>query len=96
MTDRLRISDDVVFRELDGESVILNLESGTYFGLDEVGTRFWQLIEQGERVEVALTALEQEYDVAAEILRADVARLVSALVEKGLMVPEEDVDGAAR
>ena len=96
MTGRLRVSDDVVFRELDGESVLLNLDSGTYFGLDEVGTRFWQLIERDERVDVALATLEQEYDVPVDVLRADVERLVSALVEKGLMVLGEDVDHSAR
>ncbi len=90
MTDRLRVSDDVVFRELDGEAVILNLDSGIYFGLDEVGTRFWQLIEQDGRVALALEALEAEYDVETDVLRADVDRLVDALVEKGLMVREDD------
>ena len=90
MTDRLRVSDEVVFRELDGEAVILNLESGIYFGLDEVGTRFWQLIEQDGRLALALEALESEYDVEGEVLRADVDRLVAALVEKGLMVREDD------
>ena len=90
MTDRLRVSDDVVFRELDGEAVILNLDSGIYFGLDDVGTRFWQLIEQDGRVALALEALESEYDVETEVLRADVDRLVAALVEKGLMVREDD------
>jgi hypothetical protein len=90
MTDRLRVSEDVVFRELDGEAVILNLDSGTYFGLDEVGTRFWQLIEQDDRVEAALATLESEYEVAAEVLRSDVSRLVSALVEKGLLVRTDD------
>jgi hypothetical protein len=93
MNDRLRVSDDVVFRELDGEAVILNLDSGTYFGLDEVGTRFWQLIEQDGRVDMALARLEAEYDVAAEVLRADVDRLVSTLVEKGLMVRADDAAG---
>jgi Coenzyme PQQ synthesis protein D (PqqD) len=90
MTDRLRLSDDVVFRELDGEAVLLNLDSGTYFGLDEVGTRFWQLIEQDGRVETALATLESEYEVAADVLRADLDRLVSTLVEKGLMVRADD------
>ena len=90
MTDRLRVSDDVVFRELDGEAVILNLDSGIYFGLDDVGTRFWQLIEQDGRIALALEALESEYDVETEVLRADVDRLVAALVEKGLMVREDD------
>lgn len=91
MNGRLRVSDDVVFRELDGEAVILNLASGTYFGLDEVGTRFWRLIEHDDRVDTALATLEREYDVSAEVLRADLERLVAALVGKGLMVPEDDV-----
>lgn len=90
MTELLRVSDDVVFRELDGEAVILNLDSGTYFGLDEVGTRFWQLIEKDGRIDLALATLETEYEVAADVLRADVDRLVSMLVEKGLMVRTDD------
>jgi hypothetical protein len=81
----LRISDAVVFRELDGEAVLLNLDSGVYFGLDEVGTRFWQLVEQHGRLEPVLTALFQEYDVTEDVLHADLARLVAALVDKGLM-----------
>ena len=95
MNGRLRISDDVVFRELDGEAVVLNLESGTYFGLDEVGTRFWQLIEQNDRVDAALATLEQEYEVAGDVLRGDVERLIASLVEKGLMIPGQDVEDVA-
>ncbi len=46
-----RISPDVLFRELAGEAVLLDLKSQRYFGLGEVGTRIWQLLdEQGEIV----------------------------------------------
>ena len=41
------ISEDVVSRDLEGEAVILNLDSGTYFGLDRVGTRIWSLLQEG-------------------------------------------------
>ncbi len=44
-----RIPDEVIFRELDGEAVILNLDTGIYFGLDAVGTRIWRLIEERSR-----------------------------------------------
>lgn len=81
----LRASDGVVFRELNGEAVILNLETGIYFGLDEVGTRFWQLVEQHERIEPVIQALQDEYDVAEDVLRADLTDLVSSLVDRGLM-----------
>jgi len=46
ITDAVRIPDDVIFRELNGEAVILNLDNGTYFGLNSVGMRIWQLCEQ--------------------------------------------------
>ena len=42
-----KLSPDVVFRDLDGEAVILDLVSGTYFGLNEVGTRVWRLVDEG-------------------------------------------------
>ena len=62
----VRVPDDVVFRELDGEAVVLNLESGMYFGLDEVGTRIWRLVEEHRSLRPALEALEVEFDAASD------------------------------
>ena len=84
-----------MFRELDGEGVILNLASGLYFGLDETGTRMWRLIEQHRRLDVVLTALTGEYEAARETIEADLIRLVSELSEKGLLVLDPG-DAAAR
>jgi hypothetical protein len=86
-----RVSDGVVFRELDGEAVLLNLDSGMYFGLDRVGTRVWQLIEEHGRLDAVVERLLEEYDVAPDVLRADVATLVTALVDKGLVVVAAEV-----
>ena len=46
LQDSLTIPDTVVFRDLDGEVVILDLESSTYFGLDPVGARMWTLVSE--------------------------------------------------
>ena len=46
LQDVITISPDVVFRDLDGEAVLLNLALGIYFGLNEVGTRMWNLLHQ--------------------------------------------------
>jgi coenzyme PQQ synthesis protein D (PqqD) len=81
-------SRDVVFRELDGEGVILNLASGVYFGLDETGTRMWHLIEQHHSLDAVLAALLEEYDAARETIEQDLIRLASELSEKGLLVVE--------
>ena len=81
----LRISDDVVFRDLAGEAVLLNLATGTYFGLDPVGTRVWQLIGEDGTTETVLEALLAEYEVDEGTLRSDVEALIRALLEKGLL-----------
>jgi hypothetical protein len=85
LASRVAIGKDVVFRELDGEAVLLNLKTGVYFGLDAVGTRIWQLLgEHGELARVA-RAVQEEYDVAAARSEADLLRLVAQLREKGLI-----------
>jgi hypothetical protein len=85
----LKISDDVVFRDLDGEAVILNLASGVYFGLDETGTRMWRLIEQHGDLRAVLAALCDEYEALPETIERDLVRLASELSEKGLLVQRD-------
>ncbi len=80
----VRVPDDVVFRELDGEAVVLNLESGMYFGLDEVGTRIWQLVEEHRSLRRALDALIAEFDASDSQLERDLLRFVEQLCAKGL------------
>jgi hypothetical protein len=82
----VRISDDVVYRELAGESVLLNLTSGIYFGLDEVGTRIWDLLAEHRDSEKIIPMLIAEYDVDEAQLRRDVAGLIAQLSEQGLLV----------
>ena len=75
-----------MFRELDGEAVILQLEAGMYFGLDPVGTRLWQLIETHGQLRPVLEAALQEFDVSRDVLERDLIELVSRLSEKELLV----------
>jgi coenzyme PQQ synthesis protein D (PqqD) len=85
LNSSLKVSDDVVFRELDGEAIILNLASGVYFGLDPVGTRMWRLIEQRGRLGDVLAAMCDEYDASNEKIERDLVALTSELLEKGLV-----------
>jgi hypothetical protein len=82
---RLRISDDVVFQDLAGEAVILDLATGTYFGLDPVGTRIWHLLRAHGSTEAVVQTMLDEYDVDEAPLRRDVSGLVGKLVERGLV-----------
>jgi coenzyme PQQ synthesis protein D (PqqD) len=78
------LSKDAVFRDLDGEAVILDLDAGTYFGLNAVGTRIWQLIERHGRLQTVFDDLCQEYDAAPDMLERDLLALVGRLAEARL------------
>lgn len=77
--------DDVAFREIDQEAVILNLATGRYFGLNGVATRAWLLLAQGLSVGEAVRRLGEEYDVAADVLERDVIGWVETLLDRGLV-----------
>ena len=81
-----RPSPDVVVRELDGESVVLDLSSGRYFGLNGVGTRVWQLIGQGNAVDGLIKAVAAEYEADEATIERDVLALVEELETRGLVV----------
>lgn len=83
---RLTLPDHVLLNELDGESVLLNLETEAYFGLDEVGTRMLRLATSLQSVETVVPALLAEYDVAEEQLRQDLIALLEELLANGLVV----------
>jgi hypothetical protein len=77
-------SDDAVFRELEGESVLLNLETGMYYGLDAVGTRAWQLAAADGSLRAVRDALAEEYDAEPAVIERDLLALAEALIGKGL------------
>jgi hypothetical protein len=82
---KVTVPDDVLVSQLQGESVLLNLKSECYHGLDEVGTRFWELLTSSESIQSAYEALLSEYAVDPDTLRGDLTELVGALQEKGLV-----------
>lgn len=87
-TRRIRIHPSTLHRELDSETVLLQLDTGEYFGLDPMATRMWQLmVEHGSVADVA-DAVADEFDVEPVVAAADVARLVEELVAKRLIEVE--------
>ena len=82
---RVSVPEDVLIRELDGESVILNLKSERYFGLDEVGTRMWEVLSTSGTIADAYQTLLSEYDVVPEQLQIDLDNLLEQLIQNGLI-----------
>jgi Coenzyme PQQ synthesis protein D (PqqD) len=84
-SDRVRVPDDVLISNLQQESVILNLDSERYYGLDDVGSRMLSVLSTSGSIEAAYELLLEEYDVDGEVLRRDLLLLVEQLVDQGLV-----------
>lgn len=85
-------SPDVLFQEVSGEAVLLDLKSESYFGLNRIGTRIWRLLESSSDPQALLVALMDEFDVGREQLERDVGRLIGELTAAGLVKLEPGDD----
>lgn len=85
LKDSVRIPDKVALRRMGDETMLLNLETGTYFGLDAVGSRFLELLEQNREIAAAYRTILEEFNVEPEILEADLLRLSDDMRSKGLL-----------
>jgi len=86
LTSRVQIQDDVLFQELQGEAVLLNLKTGMYLGLDRTGTRIWKLLEQDGSLSRVVDVVLQEYDVTREKFEQDLLNLIGEMLKHGLLV----------
>ena len=82
---RISVPSETLVNILGGESVLLSLKSQHYYGLDEVGTRMWNVLTTSPSVEAAYETLLEEYEVEPETLRQDLDDLLGKLAEQGLV-----------
>ena len=82
---KITISKDVLAQELDGETVLLDLASESFFGLDQVSTRVWQLLRDGAGRAEIIDRLLEEYEVDRDVLERDIEDLLERLAEAGLI-----------
>ncbi len=78
-------SDGNLSCDLQGEAVVLNLQSGTYFGLNPMGARIWELIQKPAKVSDVLHELLEEYEVDASLCEADLVSFLNQLREQNLL-----------
>ncbi|MEO8001894.1 MAG: PqqD family protein [Arenimonas sp.] len=82
-------NDDVLFQEVAGEAVLLNLASERYFGLDPVGTHIWGLINRNMKLQQVHQDLCETYEASPEQLQQDLLALITQLAEAGLVTVGE-------
>jgi hypothetical protein len=76
---------DVIFQQLDGEAVLLNMQTEIYFGLDRIGTQIWQLIEKHSSLRVVAQTLLDQYEIGEEQLQDHLFEFIEKLESKGLV-----------
>jgi hypothetical protein len=82
---RLSVPPQVMSRLVGDETVLLDLASGIYFGLDGVGKRIWELVAEGKTLGEIATVITAEYEVDDAQAKSDVVEFASDLVQRGLL-----------
>ena len=81
----ITVSPDVLSQEVNNEIVLLDLNNEQYLGLNDVGARVWQLLEEGLDLEQIYKKLLEEYDVDKDLLKSDLTDLISNMTEAGIV-----------
>jgi len=85
LNKQITFADTVFAQEVDGEMVLLDMNSENYFGLDEVGSTIWQTMGKGKSLQEVLNALLEEYEVESDVLEKDLIRFVNQLLDNHLI-----------
>ncbi len=85
---KIRVPEDVLFRELETEAVLLDVRSGAYYGLDPIGARMWSLLAGHGCIRPAYEVLIGEYEVSEAQLQQDLLDLADKLAGHGLLQVE--------
>ena len=89
LNQRVTFADTVFAQEVDGEMVLLDMNSENYFGLDAVGTDIWQAMQEKGTLQEVLEALLEQYEVEEDVLKKDLLNFVDKLQESGLVEVKE-------
>jgi ornithine carbamoyltransferase len=88
LNKKVTFAETVFAQEVDGEMVLLDMNSENYFGLDAVGTDIWQAMQENETLQEVFETLLAQYDVEEEVLKRDLTAFVHQLEESGLVKVE--------
>ena len=82
---RIQRHPNIVFSEIDGETVMMDSRFEKYFGMQAIGTRIWQLLEEETNLEAVCTQLTAEFDVDMQRCMEDAQPFVEELFEQDMV-----------
>jgi hypothetical protein len=89
INDSLLPSPDVLWQRLDDEVIVMQLKTDRIFSLNPTGARFWELIAGGMKLAAVCEKMGEEFDVAPEVLAAEVERILTLLIGEQLLIAQE-------
>jgi hypothetical protein len=81
----VKVAKDVIFQDLEGEAVLLNMQTEFYFGLDPMGTKIWHLLAENGKVKTVAAKLLDEYDITEDQLQSHLSDFLERLRSNGLI-----------
>lgn len=88
-------TDEQLSTTIDGEAVILQLESGRYYGFNEVASRIWELVQEPRTIGEVRDEVLSTYDVSSDRCTQDVRSILSEMAAADLIEIDPDGDGGA-
>jgi hypothetical protein len=85
VTSLVNRSNDLISTEVDGEAVLMSVEKGRYYGLDDVGTEIWRRLEQPTRIERLVTAMKEHFEGDPETIETEVLAFLTNMAEQELL-----------
>lgn len=82
----VRAMPDMLTADVDGETVMMDAESGHYYNLDPIGSRIWHALAEPTRVDALCEQLAADYEAPVEVIRKDVLTLLETLEERKLLL----------
>lgn len=77
--------DKIFWRKVEGDTVILNIDTGFYYTLDEVGSEIWDMVLDNQNEEQILSHILDKYDIDEEVVKKDVKIIVKNLEKEKLI-----------
>lgn len=87
----LKQADSVTFEVVANEAILIDINTGTYFSLNEIGTEFWEMLDGRQTIEQQAAALAAKYDVELEMVVTDLLELAEEMAKDNLIVVQYNV-----
>jgi hypothetical protein len=89
LSSRVYRNPEMVSGNMDGETVMMSITRGEYFGLDLIGSRIWEILKQPVTIEALIEQLLTEYEIDRETCSRDVMDFLKQIQEKGLLLSSD-------